>query len=207
MAWWLAHDFREVGFVSFTPYLMPVIWCIVLGALPWSRTLGRLATSILLQTIAAAKRNKRRIALSLPCLMFLVFVLCLWIRSYQAADVVQGVVGTKRLQFMSDYGAMSLFVYPERDSLMFPDRSWFHQRMAGEGGMAESISSWDFRRIVPSGTSISAPHWFFSVTCVVIGALPWLGVIPWPTRFSLRTLLITITFAALALGLIIATTR
>ena len=43
-----------------------------------------------------------------------------------------------------------------------------------------------------------APHWALVAVSSTIGILPWL---PWSGRFSLRTLLIAMTIAAVALGL------
>jgi hypothetical protein len=51
---------------------------------------------------------------------------------------------------------------------------------------------------------LTVPHWFAMFALGALAAAPW---IPWSRRFSLRTLLITMTLIAVALGLVIYTAR
>jgi hypothetical protein len=52
---------------------------------------------------------------------------------------------------------------------------------------------------------LRVPYWCLMSIVFMVGAAPWMRQLRW--RFSLRTLLISITLLALALGLIIATSR
>lgn len=58
-----------------------------------------------------------------------------------------------------------------------------------------------FKRVRwPNGSGVVFPHWFFVMLLAMAANLPWIR-----RRFSLRTLLITTTLVAVALGLIVAT--
>jgi hypothetical protein len=65
------------------------------------------------------------------------------------------------------------------------------------------IFQWgNFQRTVISGiTTITIPYWFITPLVAVAAFLPWIK------RFSLRTMLIATTVAAIALGAIVALSR
>lgn len=52
--------------------------------------------------------------------------------------------------------------------------------------------------LIPVGVGRSLSQWPLVVAALAAAAAPWL---PWPARFSLRTLLIATTLAAFILGL------
>lgn len=197
---WSVNDFHEVGVVAFVPYLPPILWCIILAALPWAKAVGRLCLRILRIAGVTTKRYYWRVALSAACSAATLLMLWVWFHSYHWHNTTQGVIGSQRLQFTSDYGVQSLLVFPERDSRNFPDRSWIHQRHENVSGRA---TSWDFRQINPRGTEVAIPYWFTAAIFGSLAAIPWLGLLPRPHRFSLRTLLIAVTLLSLGLGTLV----
>ncbi len=198
---WSVEDYHDIGIVAFVPYSPLILWCIILAALPWAREIGRFSLRILRIAGVTTKRHYWCVAVSAPSSAATLLMIYVWFHSYYWNNTIQGVIGNQRLQFTSGHGVLSLLVFPERDSPNFPDRSWIHQRF---GALNEPETSWKFGQMVPRGIKVAVPHWFTAAFFGSLAAIPWLGLLLLPHRFSLRTLLIAVTLLAVILGFLSA---
>jgi hypothetical protein len=184
-----------------------MFWCLAVAALPWTKVLAHFGAEKLKACQTFARNNVRRVAVTTAYLAVSLLLTWIWIVSYRWNDTIQGVLGTQRIQFASDRGLVSMYVFPERNSPNFPDRSWIHQRQTSPPDLNEWGRSWAFHKILPAGIYLAVPHWPAVLIVTVIAAAPWLHKINFPRRFSLRFLLIVTTLFAIALGLLFATTK
>jgi hypothetical protein len=146
---------------------------------------------------------------SVVCLVACVALIAMWVRSYQAVDVVRGNFTYGELfAIYSVYGHLEIsgaaITNPIAKSWMissFPcDDKWTrrytgHSPSTGRLGFAVSAlggSAW-------SGYKLTLPYWFM---VLAIGSLAMLFRLRWPLRFNLRGLFIATTFLAVVLGLI-----
>jgi hypothetical protein len=151
-----------------------------------------------------------RIAVTALSLTACVLLVALWVRSYKAYDGIIGHVSKNRLinaHSFEGYLGVGTSVWP---SLPPPFTDY-------EPGHVNSLSASDegktwflvddtgsrWRLYVATGpnqeSGIVAPHWFVATLTAGIAVAPW---ITWSKRFSLRTLLIATTLAAIMLGII-----
>ena len=136
-----------------------------------------------------------KIAVSVICLMACVLLIVLWVRSYTWEDstcfLPGHIIASLQGKLIVDGGANYTYVNDE----VFVSRH-----------LTFDISSISTDGIVatPTGSGISIPYWFPVVLTTALSAAPW---IRWSWRFSLRTLLITMTLIAMVLGLIVAFAR
>ena len=136
----------------------------------------------------------------------------LWMRSYRWETILQGVIGTERVQIGTALGVMEVYIslnvqspnFPSRpfspnlQSPNIPNTSWSRQSLSVPSFRTQRIV-WKLHRLKPNGINIAVPHWFL----VLISAL--LAVAPWARRrFSLQTLLIATTLVAVLLGAMVA---
>lgn len=134
--------------------------------------------------------RKLRIAWSIVLGVLGVMLIVLWVRSYRTQDVLH-IQRPRKCYIHSTCGVFT--------STFFPS---FHDNAELEWSSRDPNvpeHTWWFR-YCPSGIYswyvITIPHWFVILISTIAAAIPWLS-----RRFSLRTLLITITLVALALSL------
>jgi hypothetical protein len=141
-----------------------------------------------------------RIAVTALSLTACVLLIALWVRSYRINEVkaftaagirfhAQSLLG--RFVFGTGSNAVS-FRQPVSDGL----RNVAHRR-------ANRLGFYYFRAM-PAGpndylTSVCVPHWFLVMIFAGLAAVPWIAKLK--RQFSLRTLLITTTLIAVALGI------
>jgi hypothetical protein len=131
-------------------------------------------------------------------------LVALWLASYNWRVEVRGLLSSQAFEFASGNGRVTFQSWEElgrRPTGFFNSNS------------ADSSFYWSLRKISPLGIFVRpririfeawCSHWILAILAAALAAAPW---IKWSRRFSLRTFLIAITLVALALGLIIATTR
>jgi hypothetical protein len=151
------------------------------------------------------KYRKLRIAWSIGCCVMAVLLIVLWVRSYWIRDSVWLPGNEHGVQINSLTGHFAMFVVARHSpTSQFTPAQRGHDRIAGkwkdlfDNNMLGFYFERDGREL-----RLDVPHWFCMLAVILVGAAPWW--LSW--RFSLRTLLISITLVALALGTIIATTR
>jgi hypothetical protein len=145
-----------------------------------------------------------RVAFSAACGIVAVLLIMLWVRSHNTLESWQGRVGGRAAHIQTARGRVILFALPR-----LHDRGYFRVPFKNFGPTTELE-----RAITGSEKSCKVlgkmvpvfilPYWSIVVP-IVLGAT--LLLVPWPARFSLRSLLIAVTLIGLLLGLIIATTR
>jgi hypothetical protein len=122
-----------------------------------------------------------RIAITALSLTACVLFVALWVRSYRSGDRIYPKGSDFNVGFVSNHGRIVIHRFANPSFLPF-------DYPPGPG-------EWEFivsHRLLVTVTGIIA-----AVGAVV--AVPWL---PWPHRFSLRTLLIATTLVAVALGIV-----
>ena len=149
--------------------------------------------------------RKLRIAFSTTCLIACVLLIVLWIRSYWWLDGAIGPMSpTKTLVLGSSSGRFSVRI-DDRFS-----RRWqfdHHSLVEFEklmNRLRRSSVSFRFPIFGFTGNDFFLAHWFVIIPIAVLGIVssrPWIRQLHW--RFSLRTLLIATTLAAVVLGLIV----
>ena len=145
------------------------------------------------------KYRKLRIAWSVGCGVACLLLIGLWVRSYWSNDHLRGTVPVAGdlLVFDSTCGVVELDVI-----LKVKETKW----KWGSRAPRKPRYQW-FYRYYPSTISwhhMAAPHWFLVLITGLIAVVPWFR---WSKRFSLRTLLIGMTVAAIGLGWIVYASR
>jgi hypothetical protein len=178
--------------------------------------------------------RKLRIAWSVAWGLAAVLLIVLWVRSYTAADYVEQVNGRVISSLLSDVGTIQ-FTHGDRYPVSVDRTEWdtfpinqsqiasFQWEVSthDDGAVNDSLNrdgfvlpaqpsvlspkSFTYRDGIYKSLRVRFPYWLPTIIVCMLAGLPWL--IPWRTRFSLRTLLIAITLIGLILGTIIATTR
>ena len=143
------------------------------------------------------KYRKLRIAWSVAWGIAGLLLFALWVRSYWWLDalVVPRSAG-RSLGVVSDYGTLAA---GDADST-FMGAAWPVGFSSARTATNES-GGFAFHS-EPREQYVRSPHWFVVLIAVALTANPW---IPW--RFSLRTLLIAMTVAAIGLGLVVYLSR
>jgi hypothetical protein len=137
------------------------------------------------------KIRNLKIAVSAASILACVFVLALWVRSHRVHDSFTWN-GGRRLTIGSDHGQMRVLV--GRAFTNEPLLRW-------ESGMTmlpDDIGRWHFQASRQQ-ILVAFPHRLPVTISILLAAAPW---IHW--RFSLRSVLIAITIAAIVLGLLFA---
>jgi len=155
--------------------------------------------------------RKLRIAFSATCLIACLLLIVLWVRSYWKSDEIRYISFAKGHIYSSysSYGVLTLsYGTDARFQSLGRRPRW---RISSQGhdypGLSEEAKTnarkgeskqflWSNR--LPSSFSAKAPYWLITLLIVASGVVPLLR---W--RFSLRTLLITITLLAIMLGVIV----
>jgi hypothetical protein len=139
-----------------------------------------------------------RIAVAGTGITACLLLIALCVRSYWKKDVVYGWFPFPGyLQVDSNRGRLKLIA-----NLEHQQSKWKYSSKLPES----NLYSWNLslRRIPNFGWwfDLAAPHWFAALVCGGIATVPW---IKWSKRFRVRTLLIAMTFVAILLGIIAAT--
>lgn len=134
-----------------------------------------------------------RLAWTAFCGLVCVLLVVLWVQSFWSGNELQGVIGSKRLQLDSATGRVWAYIYPDALSLN-PNRAWVRYRLWPP---PQPPHEWYFGRLKAGEFKISLPAWIPLVLMATLPTAPWIAL----RRFSLRTLLIAITLAAVVLGL------
>lgn len=142
-----------------------------------------------------------RIAFSVVCIAACLAIVALWVRSYSSREyflkpvsnkhmiVVESASGRVMLDFFESghYGAYWGGVIEDwREA----------NRDLGIAGFAYAAAPWH--------TTYRAPHWFLVMLFAALATIPWLH---FSKRFSLRTLLVAMTLAAVGLGVVVSAVR
>ena len=140
--------------------------------------------------------RKLRIAVSVLFAAVAVMLCALWVRSYWQADIFSAHIS----QLLSANG----FSANGRIRGMVVDEQYSQEAYSSYVHL-DSRSSyrlknppWHFVRHDGFTFGFIIPHWFPVLLAIAVVGVPWLRI---PTRFSLRTLLIATTLAAVVLGL------
>jgi hypothetical protein len=149
--------------------------------------------------------GKLRIAWSVAWGVVAVLLCVLWVRSYFHEDRASGRVFSTGIRFYSSRGWLVLFKNRAPLQAAYP---WSIE-LGGEHWLQPADSRLGFSSPLAffgrAATShISLPHWLVILVALIACSLPWMH---WPKRFSLRTLLIAITFIAVALGFVVWVSR
>jgi hypothetical protein len=143
--------------------------------------------------------RRLRIAVSVFFAVLTVLVCVLWVRSYWVTDLVsridsRSIATTIGSQYGTVYFAHfdAAIGYKGSGNSAAP-REWAYKSV---GGYTSSDGLFVWKRDSNS-LHVAVAHWLIAIGAIMGGAVPWL-----PFRFSLRTLFIAATLAAVVLGLI-----
>jgi hypothetical protein len=151
--------------------------------------------------------RKLRIAWSVAWGIAAVLLIVLWTRSFQYAESIYVLRPGQRMShpewiFYNMLGSIEIFYFPDRSP--FTSRKWGYHSIPVEecepNFPGPSVLGF-YVDLSPSPREFSAPHWFFVFITVALAAFPWIRQPSW--RFSLRTLLIATTVAAIVIGLLV----
>jgi|SRR3954470_17981056 hypothetical protein len=144
-----------------------------------------------------------RITWTVLCGFACVLLIALWIRSYQSCDLLRRNILGVRFEIIAAEGRLKItrtgslsnwITGPLSSTLSYK----FDQPEAGTlvRHIQGFANSWGFG--IERGKFAAVPYWFVIAIAGTFAAAPWL--IPWSSRFSLRTLLIAMALIAAALG-------
>jgi hypothetical protein len=146
------------------------------------------------------KHRKLRIAWSVAWGVVAVLLVALWVRSFYIADIAMGnISASTAFTITSDKGKVGFAVNAAPN---FRPSSWHASYVPGpRGGHA-----WFAARLpMPlAGWFVGVPQLLIASIAAVIATSPWIS---WRHNFSLRTLLVATTLAAVLLGAITYTVK
>ena len=180
--------------------------------------------------------RKLRIAFSATCLIACVLLIALWVRSYRTADRLHGRVwGRQSFLLASKEGRVAavvfqwhgaanwwrweMFSYPVDDELSIPvGPVEQYEKSLGFGWLSRPMYMvMRSEQTLPNGSRVDVlgaatatlngagpivPYWLLVLLASACAVIPWIR-----KRFSLRTLLIATTVAAVLLGIILWMSR
>src|ERR1700750_2481876 len=133
------------------------------------------------------KYRKLRIAWSVVWGVLAVLLIALWVRSYSVYDVAF-FPGPHNIASMKGWMAWDeKLIVVEAPIITNFRQDWGKLKLSSISG-----------NLAPGGVGRYCPHFLFVIVIGPLAALAWLS---W--RFSLRTLLVAMTLAAVGLGLIV----
>jgi hypothetical protein len=150
------------------------------------------------------KFRNLRIAWSVMCGILCLMLIALWVRSYWQWDNV-GTNKTPSLYHVVSLDGRAILL----NELFIPTgsdtgdrRSWFYLTQESGPMPPYSFPSYlgFYVKLGKSQWIIALPYCFLAAAAIAMAAFPWAR---WHLTFSLRTLLLTVTFLALALGTIV----
>lgn len=144
--------------------------------------------------------RKLRIAFSAVCAIVCLLIFALWVRSNWWADgAVWQFTKARNISWVSHTGRIGVVIQSDAGSVGFMLGSVSASADPGFLGP----DSWFYNSDhVDQFGHVVFPHWFPIVLLAAFAVLPW---IHW--RFSLRTLLVVMTLAAVGLGAIVWAVR
>jgi hypothetical protein len=142
--------------------------------------------------MAGMKYRKLRIAWSVGCGILCLLLVALWVRSYSSRSMLAGGIGH---QFVLQALGGQIGFYSVYDE--GPDWYFYSLTMKSDRQHYQSHTDWAYVTEDINGWYVIIPFWFPTILFGALAALPWSR---WPARFSLRTLLIAMTVAAVGLG-------
>jgi hypothetical protein len=135
------------------------------------------------------KHRNFRIAWSVAWGVVAMLLVALWVRSFDAPELVRGYCGLTNFGFVSQDGELWVFIFTPGS--YSPRWIWF----PGPNRVTQlELDYWRNPWFVP--------YWLPVISIGIVTAAPWL-----PRRFSLRTQFIATTLFALVLGLVVCMTR
>jgi len=153
----------------------------------WTRSKSSLLTM---------KYRKLRIAWSVVCGIFFLLLIALWVRSYWWWDYATIAVRTGRTALSVQSVQGQLFAFHAAEGWSSSERGSIDlKKWNFPESEAKSVLGFSIEQS-PIQTIVTVPYWFALAFAGCAAAIPWL---PW--HFSLRTLLIAMTLATIALGL------
>jgi len=139
------------------------------------------------------KYRKLRIAWSVVCGIACVLLIALWVRSYTMLDQFIAQASSQRyVAIASNGGAIHLYTNKVNH---YPTWTWIAERTPHL-----EYPPWIKLKWTPYVIQLYLPNWILLVLTTAVAAIPW---VPWPRRFTLRTLLIATTLVAVVLGLVV----
>jgi hypothetical protein len=159
------------------------------------------------------KYRKLRIAWSVVWGVACVLLIALWVRSYSEWDQLYNPISSKTLIIVESASGRIILDW----TVASPSAKWkWHltRRLHGEywrGVLNDLHTENRYKGIggfghygTPWHSVYRLPYWFLVLMSVLLALAPWLS---WPKQFSLRTLLIVMTVAAIGLGLAVYVLR
>jgi hypothetical protein len=160
--------------------------------------------------------RKLRIAWSATCLIVCVLLIALWVRSYWWIDSAYVRVRGQREFYVGEFrGLLNLMTKNLQGAVGSPaGGDWITRHepavntplyLFGRSDVGAAVfPKFFYNTSADFGTNIGVPIWSALLMAASVAALPW---IPWSVHFSLRTLLIATTLAALVLGAVVWAVR
>ena len=143
-----------------------------------------------------------RITASAVCLVICTALTALWVRSYYSLDEMIGPISDSAwLAFGSTNGRLSVNLIQDWQWTPPTQRIWKLNKYTPDSVYPKGVARptcWEFK-FTPN--YIFVPHWLPIALSGTLCVISWRG---FPTRFSLRAILITMTLVAIVLGLIVA---
>jgi hypothetical protein len=145
-----------------------------------------------------------RIAVSVACAIACVLLIVLWAMTDRYLVVLEKLTASRVFQMRSENGRIALWqIKPPRFLMNYS----FGRPVSVHGPIRDVADELDRAGTLGFGylsagmtTIVWAPHWAFALLAGLLAFAPW---IKWSLKFSLRTLLIVMTLAAVVLGLIV----
>jgi hypothetical protein len=153
-------------------------------------------------------RRKLRIAFSILCSMLCLLLIGLWVRGYYYVDQLQFLGDLSYLSIRMERGQLvvSRFSHPDQALVRSLQNELDQKQMwrshPSKNARQMPVPGW--RRKTPHQFEVVLPFWSLVLVTAAISCLAW---IPWPRGFSLRTLLIGMTLAAVGLTAIVFAVR
>jgi hypothetical protein len=148
------------------------------------------------------KHRKLRSAWSVAWGVVAVLLIALWARSYWRLEILEKSIGFEAIQLSSVKGRIAIGQIDRRAAL---GRSYLSVVAGDAADWRKGRGALGFAHYDNSSLkALVAPHWLPALLSAALAVVPWFSR-SW--RFSLRTLLLATTAVAVALGLIIYTTR
>jgi hypothetical protein len=149
-----------------------------------------------------------RIGWVVLCFVPTLSLVVLWVRSYWSSDLIRTHISTKPLEIISTPGRVKI-TRSEGVSGQFATLATYSN---GES-VAQSLIShverfkniWGLGVVRGRNAAALLPYWLF---VLIVGTISFgLARIRWSNRFSMRTIMITTTLVAIALGVLVVAMR
>ncbi len=148
--------------------------------------------------------RKLRIAWSVACGIVCLLLIVLWVRSYWWADYIDIPVTTNKTTILALVPGGVGIQHRVNPKMLWPTTPWKLVTRPPQDDWKVHSRLGFFYEHNSQRTTIECAYLVMLVGIAATGAASWL---PWPKRFSLRTLLVATTVVAVVLGLIVAVSR